>query len=66
MSKKNSKSKWLAFATLVMFVAAVFQIADDNVLFGIICFSVAVSFAALANVQREKEKEEKEEEVEDK
>ncbi len=64
MNKKISK--WLAFAALLMFVGATFQITSDHYLLGAICFVAAASFAYSANLYRKKENEEKQEEADDK
>ena len=64
MNKKISK--WLTFASLLMFVGATFQITSDHYILGAICFVAAASFAYSANVYRKKENQEKPEEVDDK
>ena len=53
MNKKISK--WLAFAALLMFVGATFQITSDHYILGAICFAAAASFAYSANLYRKKE-----------
>ena len=63
MSKKFSKSKWLTFAALLMFVGATFQITGDHYILGAICFVAAASFAYSANLYRKKGNEEKQEET---
>lgn len=60
MNKKISK--WLAFASLLMFVGATFQITSDHTLLGLVCFAAAVSFFCSAEVYRKKERAEKQEE----
>ena len=55
MNKKISK--WLAFAALLMFVGATFQITSDHSMLGVVCFAAAVSFSCSAEVYRKKEKE---------
>ncbi len=59
MSKKVSKSKWMALAAILMFVGATFQITSNHYMLGVICFAAAVSFSCSANVYRKQEKEEK-------
>ena len=61
----SKKSKWLALAALLMFVGAVFQIANEHFILGIICFGAAAGFTTSANVYREKAKKEKQEKVDD-
>ncbi len=60
----NKKSKWLALAALLMFVGAVFQIANEHLIFGIICFGAAAGFTTSANVYRERAKKEEQEGME--
>ncbi len=57
MNKK--RSKWLAFAALLMFVGATFQIAGGHYIPGAICFIAAAGFAYSANVYKKKENDEK-------
>lgn len=63
MSKRISKSKWLTFAALLMFVGATFQITSDHYMLSLVCFAAAVSFFCSAEVYRKKEKEEKQKEA---
>ena len=44
MKMNSMKSKWLAFAVLLMFAGAMFQIADVHFILGIICFGAAAAF----------------------
>ena len=66
MSKRISKSKWMTFAALLMFVGAMFQITSDHYMLGVICFAAAVSFSCSAEVYRKREREEKKKEADDK
>ena len=67
LSKVNKTiSKWLAFAALLMFFGATFQITSDHYIWGAICFVAAASFAYSANVYRQKGIEEKQVEVDEK
>ena len=50
MSKRISKSKWMTFAALLMFVGAMFQITSDHYMLGVICFAAAVSISCSAEV----------------
>ena len=59
-------SKWLAFAALLMFVGATFQITSDHYMLDVVCFAAAVSFFCSAEVHRKREKEEKQKEADDK
>lgn len=61
MMMNNKKAKWLALAALLMFVGAVFQIANDQFILGIICFGAAAAFTSSASVYRERAKKEKQE-----
>ena len=63
---KFSKSKWLTFAALLMFVGATFLITSDHYMPGVICFAAAVSFYCSAGVYRKREKEEKQKEADNK
>ena len=44
-----------------MFVGAVFQIANDRFILGVICFGAAAAFTSSASVYRERSKTEKQE-----
>lgn len=59
---KKNKSKWLSLAALPMFAAAVFQIAADHFLPGIVFFAAAAGFTASAAAQRKKEQTEEQNE----
>ena len=61
MNKKLSI--WLAFAAVLMFIGATFQITSDHYILGVICFAAAVSFSCSANVYRKREMEEKRDEA---
>ena len=63
MGKMFSKSKWLTFAALLMYVGATFQITSGHFIPGVICFAAAVSFTCSAEVYRKREKEEKQKEA---
>ncbi len=66
MNKKNSKSKWMMLAALLMFIGATFQIVNDHYFLGVIYFAAAVSFSCSAEVYRKREREEKKKEADDK
>ena len=66
MSKKFSKSKWLTFAALLMFVGATFQITSGHYMLGVVCFAAAVSFFCSAEVYRKREKEDNQKEADNK
>ncbi len=63
MNKKTSK--WLAFAALLMFAAATFQIVSDHFILGAVFFGSAACFLAAADSYRKKEKQENREEADD-
>ena len=63
MNKKTSK--WLAFAALLMFAAATFQIVSDHFILGAVFFGSAACFLAAANRYGEKERKEKQEEADE-
>ena len=65
-AREEKKMKWLAFAALLMFVGATFQITSDHYILGAICFVAAASFAYSANLYRKKGNEEKQEEADEK
>ena len=55
MSEKNIK--WLYFAAVLMFAAAVFQIAGDHWILGVIFFASGTCFSAAAGTYRGKKTE---------
>ncbi len=54
---KKKISRWPAFAAVLMFVAATFQITSDRFIPGAILFGSGACFAAVANLYRKKENE---------
>lgn len=56
--KYSTIAKCWTLAALLMFVAATFQIADENFVVGAICFGAAACFMAAAAKYRKKEAEE--------
>ena len=61
MKMNSKKAKCLALAALLMFVGAVFQIANDHFILGIIYFCAAAGFTSSATVYRNRAKKEKQE-----
>ena len=58
MEEKNKgirKYQITALTAVLLFVAATFQIASDNVLLGVVFFGAASCFSSLAGVYRERE-----------
>ena len=53
---KYKFSNWMSFAAVLLFAAAVFQIADGTMLPGIVFFGAAAVIASAAGVCRKKEK----------
>ena len=56
--KNSTIAKCWTLAALLMFVAATFQIADENFVVGAVCFGTAACFMAAAAKYREKAAEE--------
>lgn len=53
-NKRIGKAPMTALAAVLLFVAATFQIADDNMLLGVVFFGAASCFSSLAGVYRER------------
>ena len=52
--KAQQKAKWMALAALLMFVAAVFQIASDHFWIGVVFIGAGACFSAAAASYRKK------------
>ena len=58
MKNNQNISKWMNFAAVLMFAAAVFQIANDKILFAAVFFGAGVCFMAAARKYPKKESDE--------
>ena len=58
--KAQKTAKWMALAALLMFVAAVFQIASDHFWIGMVFIGAGACLSAAAASYRNKEKAETE------
>ena len=58
--KAQKTAKWMALAALLMFVAAVFQIASDRFWIGLVFIGAGACFSAAAASYRNKGKKETE------
>ena len=52
MLEKLKSDAWLSFATVLMFVGATFQIADERWILATVCFGVATGLMVLAKHRR--------------
>ena len=55
MENNQKVSKWMYFAAVLMFAAAVFQITDGNILIAAVFFGSGACFAAAASRYGKKE-----------
>ena len=53
-NKRNRKALVASLAALLLFAAATFQIADGNMLLGVVLFGAASCFSSLAGIYRER------------
>lgn len=58
VSKRSRKSLIATLAALLLFAAATFQIAGDNILLGVVFFASASCFSSLARIYHERESRE--------
>ena len=56
---KKNISRWPAFAAVLMFAGATFQITSERYILGALLFCAAGCFASIANICRKKEKKNK-------
>ena len=54
-NKRNRKSLIATLAAVLLFAAATFMIADDNILLGMVFFASAACFSSLAGAYRKGE-----------
>lgn len=52
--KNSRKSQMAALAAVLLFAAATFQIADDNILPGVVLFASAASLSSIAGICHER------------
>ena len=55
MKNNQNITKWMNFAAVLMYAAAVFQFADGKILLGAVFFGAAVCFTCAAGKYQKKE-----------